>query len=94
MAPRTRQVASQRATPARVAGTAQASHPDRPRSLPEPLAVEPLVPFRRLRWDMFSTEVPYDAVYLCRSPGFTPASCDPIFDLIRERFIDEDAWSH
>lgn len=52
------------------------------------------MPFRRLRWDMFSTEVPYDAVYLCRSPGFTPASCDPIFDLIRERFIDEDAWSH
>ena len=53
---------------------------------------EPRVPFRQLRWDQFTSDEPYDSVCLCRSPGFTPASSDELFDLIRERFIDESRW--
>lgn len=53
---------------------------------------EPRVPFRQLRWDQFTADEPYDAVCLCRSPGFTPASSDELFELIRERFIDESRW--
>jgi hypothetical protein len=54
--------------------------------------VEPRVPFRQLRWDQFAADEPYDAVCLCRSPGFTPASSDELFDLIRKQFIDEGCW--
>ena len=33
----------------------------------------------------------YDAIVLCRSPGYTPASADVIYDLIRQEFIDKVA---
>lgn len=60
---------------------------------PIPEAVEPAVPFRQLRWNEFVAAAPYDAVCLCRSPGFTPPSSDVLFDAIRDRFIDECQWT-
>jgi len=54
--------------------------------------VEPPVPFRQVRWDGFMADTPYDAVCLCRSPGFTAASSDELFELIRREFIDEESW--
>ena len=62
------------------------------RGKPTPDRVEPSVPFRQDRWDCYEALEPFDAVCLCRSPGFTPAGCDSIFDEIRRRFIDEAAW--
>lgn len=53
---------------------------------------EPPVPFRQMRWDHFTADEPYDVLCLCRSPGFTPPTSDELFDLIRERFIDESGW--
>lgn len=54
--------------------------------------IEPAVPFRQSRWDCFVAEGVYDAVCLCRSPGFTPAASDQLFEIIRREFIDETSW--
>jgi hypothetical protein len=53
---------------------------------------EPKVPFSWVSWKSFATSEPYDVVCLARSPGFTPAESDELFDEIRERFIDESAF--
>jgi hypothetical protein len=58
----------------------------------EPLRVQHLEPNVRFSWvpsTDFKTTAPYDLVCLARSPGFTPAESDELFDEIRERFIDE-----
>jgi hypothetical protein len=55
---------------------------------------EPRVPFKMLRWDTgYQAERPFDALCLARSQEFTPKAADSLFDAIRERFIDERAWS-
>ena len=59
---------------------------------PENLQVdhrEPTVPFQAVIWDEFQADHPFDFICLARSPPFTPPESDPIFDEIRERFIDE-----
>lgn len=50
---------------------------------------EPRIPIKCRRWDEYETDVAFDAISLCRSPGFTPASSDEIFDWIRENWIEE-----
>jgi hypothetical protein len=50
---------------------------------------DPVVPVRQIRAEEFRVDGAYDAIVLCRSPGYTPASADAIFDLIRHEFIDE-----
>lgn len=59
----------------------------------EPDFREPPVPFRKMLWSEYRAPAPFDIVCLARSPGFTPAGCDAIFDEIRHRFIDETAFS-
>jgi hypothetical protein len=54
---------------------------------------EPRVPFTSVACDAFQADEPFDIVCLARSPGFTPAGCDEIFDEIRRRFIDESAFA-
>lgn len=49
------------------------------------------VPFTVNTWREFHASKPFDIVCLTRSPQYTPAAADPIFDAIRERFINEDA---
>ncbi len=50
---------------------------------------EPTVPFRAVIWDQFQVDQPFDFICLARSPPFTPPESDPIFDAIREQFIEE-----
>lgn len=49
---------------------------------------EPTVPYRSLRWEQFQTDGPYDFVCLTRSPPYTPATADVLYDAIRGAFID------
>jgi hypothetical protein len=53
---------------------------------------DPPVPFTVNAWREFQASEPFDVVCLTRSPPYTPAEADPIFDAIRERFIAEDAF--
>lgn len=50
---------------------------------------EPAIPFQSLQWEQFHAEQPFDFICLARSPPFTPAESDPIFDAIRQQFIEE-----
>lgn len=54
---------------------------------------DPPVSFATNVWREYRAHEPFDVVSLTRSPQYTPAEADPIFDAIRERFIDEDALS-
>jgi hypothetical protein len=55
----------------------------------EPVRLEPPVPFRAIPWAQYSATGSFDLICLARSPEYTPASCDDIFDASRECFIDE-----
>ena len=49
-----------------------------------------------LMWREFSAHDQFDPICFARSPEHRPATCDAIFDAIRELFIDELAlarWS-
>lgn len=59
---------------------------------PTPVRLEPTVPFRHMGWPQFRADAPYDVICLARSPEYTPPGCDPLFDAIRERFIDETGF--
>ncbi len=52
---------------------------------------EPLVPLRSVAWREFRSEGPYDVICLAQSPPFTPPQADELFQLIRERYVDEHA---
>jgi hypothetical protein len=54
---------------------------------------DPPVPFATYVWREYGAAEPFDIVCLTRSPQYTPVEADPIFDAIRERFIDEEALS-
>jgi hypothetical protein len=56
---------------------------------PQPVRLEPRVPFRALPCQQYRASAPFDLVCLARSPEYTPVTCDPLFDAIREHFIDE-----
>jgi hypothetical protein len=49
---------------------------------------EPRVPFAKIGYESFRADGPFDAIYLARSPEFTPAPADEIYDLITTRFIE------
>ena len=49
----------------------------------EPLHLEPRVPFRALPWPQYTAPAPFDLICLARSPDYTPATCDPLFDATR-----------
>lgn len=53
---------------------------------------DPPVPFTTNVWREYQASEPFDIVCLTRSPEYTPADADPIFDAIVERFIDEGAF--
>lgn len=55
---------------------------------PRPSHLEPPVPYRSTRWDCFTAEDRYDFVCLTRSPPYTPASADVLYDAIIEEFIE------
>lgn len=59
-----------------------------------PLALEPPVPFDWLLWHEYQATEPFDLICLSRSPSFTPAAADAVYDEIRSRFIDETALPH
>jgi hypothetical protein len=48
---------------------------------------EPAVPFCGVRQAEYAAEQPFDFVFLARSPEFTPATADPLYDAIRAAFI-------
>jgi hypothetical protein len=50
---------------------------------------EPTVRFQAVIWDQFQADQPFDFICLARSPPFTPPESDPIFDAIRQQFIEE-----
>lgn len=56
---------------------------------PIPEHIEPAVPYRSTRWEKFLAEGAFDFVCLTRSPPYTPVTADPLFDRIKETFIDE-----
>jgi hypothetical protein len=55
--------------------------------------LEPKVPFRAVPWRAFQATGRFDVVCLARSPAYTPAESDALFDEIRDRFIDETGFS-
>jgi hypothetical protein len=55
--------------------------------------LEPKVPFRALPWRAFQAVAKFDVVCLARSCAYTPAESDALFDEIRDRFIDETAFT-
>jgi hypothetical protein len=55
-------------------------------------AVEPPARLTHMAWQDFDAASPFDVICLARSPDYTPVELDPLFDQIRERFIDEDAF--
>ncbi|MCW2980753.1 MAG: hypothetical protein JWO14_2480 [Solirubrobacterales bacterium] len=52
---------------------------------------EPKVPFRHGSFRDFRADRPFDLICLARSRTYTPRGADAIFDVVRERFIDESA---
>ena len=57
----------------------------------KPLALEPPVSFDWSVWHEFEATEPFDLICLARSPSYTPAAADNVYDEIRRRFIDESA---
>lgn len=64
----------------------------RGRGVPERIdGRDPPVAFEVRSRDDYCAEEPFDLVFLTRSPQYTPVESDPIYDAIRQRFIDEEA---
>jgi hypothetical protein len=55
-------------------------------------ASDPRVSLEHMSWEGFEAAAPFDQVCLARSPDYTPVELDALFDEIRARFIDEDAF--
>ncbi len=53
---------------------------------------DPPVPFTTNVWREYQASESFDIVCLTRSPEYTPADADSIFDAVVERFIDEAAF--
>lgn len=54
-----------------------------------PSALEPEVPYSWMVCNEYRATEPFDLVCLARSPAYTPASADTIYDEIRGRYIEE-----
>ncbi len=66
------------------------SYPGRPGKIER---LEPPISFTYLGWPKFQAAEVFDFVFLAHSPEYTSPEADPIFDLIRERFVDETAFA-
>lgn len=49
--------------------------------------MDPEIPFHHMNWREFRAQSPFDAMVICRSPNFTPASADSIYDMICSRYL-------
>ena len=58
------------------------------RHVPVVSHLEPPVPFRSARWETFQADAPFDFICLTRSPPYAPATADPLYDEIRDAFIE------
>jgi hypothetical protein len=56
-------------------------------------ASDPKVPLKHMNWENFDAAAPFDLICLARSPDYTPAELDLLFDEIREKFIDEATFA-
>jgi hypothetical protein len=56
-------------------------------------AVEPMVPLQHMAWVDFEASELFDVICLAQSPDYTPVELDPLFEEIRERFVDEEAFA-
>jgi hypothetical protein len=54
-----------------------------------PSALEPQVPYSWMVCNEFRATEPFDLVCIARSPAYTPASADAIYNEIRGRYIEE-----
>jgi hypothetical protein len=54
--------------------------------------LEPPVPLTLSTSEDFVAPEAFDFIFLARSPAFTPSQSDPIYEAIRERFIDESSF--
>ncbi len=54
----------------------------------QPWGVEPGVPYQSKAGEVFQADHPFDFICLTRSPPYTPAAADGLFDVILERFIE------
>ncbi|MBT0568648.1 UPF0489 family protein [Williamsia sp. CHRR-6] len=54
---------------------------------PEAESHEPAIPYHSTHAERFVTTEPYDFICLTKSPGFTPPTADPLFDLILSEFF-------
>jgi hypothetical protein len=71
-------------TPVTTADIERLQHGRRPNpTVPQ----EPRVPLRRVQGKQYQTDQPFDFICLTRSPPYTPVTADPIFDMIRDRYI-------
>ncbi len=52
---------------------------------------EPGIPLRQIRREDYTSHAAFDLIFLAHSKPFTPAEADPLYDAIREEFIDESA---
>ncbi|OZC91750.1 hypothetical protein CH254_04530 [Rhodococcus sp. 06-412-2C] len=50
--------------------------------------LEPAVPYNSQNWRNFQADQPYDFVCLTRSPQYSPATADPLFEVIADLFIE------
>jgi hypothetical protein len=50
------------------------------------------MPFMTNVWREYRASEPFDIGCLTRSPEYTPAEADPIFNAIADRFIDPAAF--
>ena len=54
---------------------------------------EPPVSYRSMHHEEFQTSGPFDFICLTRSPPYTPVTADPLFEMIRRKFIVEELLS-
>ncbi|HTW98997.1 MAG TPA: UPF0489 family protein [Acidimicrobiales bacterium] len=59
-----------------------------PGTWPDVIHLEPAVPYRAVRAEAFSAEAPYDFICLTRSAPYVPTTADPLYDLIRDTYMD------
>jgi hypothetical protein len=52
---------------------------------------EPRVPLHQIRRDAYTSAASFDLISLARSKPFTPPEADPLYEAIRQHFIDESA---
>jgi hypothetical protein len=52
-----------------------------------PVVSDPLIPVRRFLHHEYTTEAPFDFVFVSRTPAFTPPECDDLFELIKDRYV-------